>query len=165
MIYTSIILWYCGYGFIFSSQISGHIIFILVKCHSFSFSDLITRFEKAVSVRLSETEKQIEPSKVEETKPSPAETDAVRRATSVEETEAKPVITEKNEKPEEKLPNDGLLVGSEAKEITLEGLWQGLKLKKDLHFGKISEPTWKSQKPIVTKVILSLTQSLEIYLV
>lgn len=49
-------------------------------------------------------------------------------------------------------PPGSLSVGSEAKEITIEGLLQGLKLKKDLHFGKISRPGWKDHKPIVTKV-------------
>lgn len=44
-------------------------------------------------------------------------------------------------------------VGSDVKEsLTVESLWQGLKLKKDIHLGKISEPTWKSNKQIITKV-------------
>lgn len=43
-------------------------------------------------------------------------------------------------------------MGSEAKEITFGGIWEGLKLKKDLQLGKMSEPSWKSNKPIVTKV-------------
>lgn len=55
------------------------------------------------------------------------------------------------------MSQEGLTVGSEAKEITFEGLLQGLKLKKDLHFGKISEPSWKDNKPVVTKVCILLT--------
>lgn len=50
------------------------------------------------------------------------------------------------------MSQEGLNIGSDVKEITIEGLLQGLKLKKDLHFGKISEPSWKSNKPIVNKV-------------
>ncbi|XP_060807668.1 calcium-independent phospholipase A2-gamma [Amyelois transitella] len=80
----------------------------------------------------------------------------VVHASTVEET-AEKAITKEERKPEEKLKreekmsDDGLVVGSEAKDITLESLWQGLKLKKDLHFGNISQPSWKSSRPVVTK--------------
>lgn len=42
-------------------------------------------------------------------------------------------------------------VGSE---LSIESLWQGLRLKKDIQLGKISEPTWKEQKHTVSKVTL-----------
>ncbi|KAH9641562.1 hypothetical protein HF086_017134 [Spodoptera exigua] len=37
------------------------------------------------------------------------------------------------------------------KELSIEGLLQGLRLKKDTTLGKISEPTWKEQKHTVSK--------------
>ncbi|KAG6443427.1 hypothetical protein O3G_MSEX002842 [Manduca sexta] len=59
-------------------------------------------------------------------------------------------VENKSEK-EEKPSPPALSVGSEAKDITFEGFLQGLKLKTDLHFGKISETSWKSKKPVVNK--------------
>ncbi|CAH2098136.1 unnamed protein product [Euphydryas editha] len=106
------------------------------------WESLIKKFERAVSVRLSQTAD----SKTLEQKP-----DNKVNATTIEETDAKVQnVKEKNDK-EEKISQEGLTLGSEAKEITFEGLWQGLKLKKDLHFGKISEPSWKTNKPVITK--------------
>lgn len=61
-------------------------------------------------------------------------------------------MKEKNLKIDEKHGMDSLTVGSDAKDITFEGLLQGLKLKKDLHFGKLSEQSWKSNRPLITKV-------------
>ncbi|CAG4966175.1 unnamed protein product [Colias eurytheme] len=97
------------------------------------WENLIKKFEKAVSSRLSQVE------------PKTKAIEHTVQATTVEETEK--VSKEKIQKDEK----DALTVGSEAKEITFEGLWEGLKLKKDLHFGKMSEPSWKSNKPLVTK--------------
>ncbi|XP_052755448.1 calcium-independent phospholipase A2-gamma-like [Galleria mellonella] len=108
------------------------------------WDNLINRFEKAVSVRLLQGIKQIEQTENKD--------QYVVKSTTVEET--KPVTkdsTEKNEEKKEEKVDDGLTVGSEAKEITFEGLWRGLKLKKDLTLGKMSEPSWKSNKPIITK--------------
>ncbi|KAM3958702.1 calcium-independent phospholipase A2-gamma [Aphomia sociella] len=106
------------------------------------WENLISRFEKAVSVRLIQGLKEIEQTGNKQ--------QHVVKATTVEETDTKTTVKENNDQSEEKL-SDGLIVGSEAKEITFEGLWQGLKLKKDLTLGKISEPSWKSNKPIITK--------------
>lgn len=108
---------------------------------------MIKKFERAVSARLSQT---VDAKSLEE-KPNNKV-----NATTIEETDSKvQKIKEKNDK-EEKISQEGLTLGSEAKEITFEGLWQGLKLKKDLHFGKISEPSWKTNKPIITKVCIGL---------
>ncbi|XP_045762444.1 calcium-independent phospholipase A2-gamma-like [Maniola jurtina] len=109
------------------------------------WENLIKKFEKAVSVKLTQTI---------DVKKEPKAVDHKVNSTTVEETEK---ITdrqsgkEKNEQVEQKISQEGLTVGSEAKEITLEGLWEGFKLKKDLHFGKISESNWRTNKPIVTK--------------
>ncbi|XP_045455041.1 uncharacterized protein LOC123664554 [Melitaea cinxia] len=106
------------------------------------WESLIKKFERAVSARLSQT---VDAKSLEE-KPNNKV-----NATTIEETDSKvQKIKEKNDK-DEKISQEGLTLGSEAKEITFEGLWQGLKLKKDLHFGKISEPSWKTNKPIITK--------------
>ncbi|XP_048004491.1 calcium-independent phospholipase A2-gamma-like [Leguminivora glycinivorella] len=103
------------------------------------WDNLIRKFEKAVTARLSTTTKEIEPT---------IEKKTVTKETTARATDEKPF---KIPNQDEKFPQEGLSVGSEAKEITMEGLWQGLKLKKDIHFGKISENSWKSNKPIVTK--------------
>lgn len=73
------------------------------------------------------------------------------KATTAEETADTKVLNneQSNTKPKE-VPAPG--VGSEIKELTIESLLQGLRLKKDIQLGKISEPTWKNQKPAVTKV-------------
>lgn len=106
------------------------------------WESLIKKFERAVSARLSHTAD----AKSLEQKP-----DNKVNATTIEETDSNvQKLKEKNDK-EEKISQEGLTLGSEAKEITFEGLWQGLKLKKDLHFGKISEPSWKTNRPIITK--------------
>lgn len=106
---------------------------------------LIRKFEKAVTARLSTTVKEID---------TTTEPKAITGSNTLQNTVEKEKI--KTQIQEEKVNQDGLSVGSEAKEITMEGLWQGLKLKKDIHFGKISESGWKSNKPIVTKVSDSL---------
>lgn len=61
----------------------------------------------------------------------------------------------KVERVEGKSNQDGQNAVSDAKEIGFDGFWQGLKLKKDLHFGQISQTSWKTNKPIVTKVGLT----------
>lgn len=82
----------------------------------------------------------------------------VVNATTVQDVDAKTAgktIDKQNIKQtEEKITQEGLTLGGEPKEITLEGFWEGLKLKKNLHFGQISEPGWKANKPIVTKVLI-----------
>lgn len=109
------------------------------------FSDLIRRFEKAVQIRLSQPQVTKEIDAKDTLKTS---TTNLESTTNVEDQKEK----EKFDKPEEKISQTGLTVGSEVKEITIEGFLQGLKLKKDLHFGKISEQSWKSNKPIISKV-------------
>lgn len=52
-------------------------------------------------------------------------------------------------------------VPAHVKDISLEGLWAGLRLKKDLTLGNVSQPGWKSSKPVVTKV---RSNSLSIYI-
>ncbi|XP_049881276.1 calcium-independent phospholipase A2-gamma-like [Pectinophora gossypiella] len=106
------------------------------------WENLIRRFEKAISIRLSQEVKEIDAAK-EGIKTSRLE------ATTVE-ADSKTKDLQKTDKADEK-NQEGLTMGSEAKEITIEGFLQGLKLKKDLHFGKISEQSWKSNKPIITK--------------
>ncbi|CAH0714857.1 unnamed protein product, partial [Brenthis ino] len=106
------------------------------------WESLLKKFEKAVSVRLSQDVG---------VKNGQHKLDSKVNATTVEETDAKTQNTKEKSDKEDKISQEGLTVGSEAKEITFEGLWQGLKLKKDLHFGKISEPSWKTNKPIITK--------------
>lgn len=106
------------------------------------WESLIKKFEKAVSVRLTQSV---------DIKNGDQKLEHKDYATTIEETHTKVHDSkEKNEK-EDKISQEALTLGSEAKEITFEGLWQGLKLKKDLHFGKISEPSWKTNKPIITK--------------
>ncbi|KAI8423802.1 hypothetical protein MSG28_012813 [Choristoneura fumiferana] len=105
------------------------------------WDNLIRKFEKAVTARLSTTVKEID---------TTTEPKAITgNNTTLEKTVEKEKI--KTQIQDEKVTQEGLSVGSEAKEITMESLWQGLKLKKDTHFGKISESGWKSNKPIVTK--------------
>ncbi|XP_047510185.1 calcium-independent phospholipase A2-gamma-like [Pieris napi] len=101
------------------------------------WENLIKKFENAVTQRLSQGE-----SKANETK----FIKHTVKATTIEE--SKIGTKAKSENLEEK---DALTVGSAAKEITFEGIWEGIKLKKDLQLGKMSEPSWKSNKPIVTK--------------
>ncbi|XP_072946571.1 calcium-independent phospholipase A2-gamma-like [Epargyreus clarus] len=115
------------------------------------WENLIKKFEKAVSAKLTQG---VEPAKIT----GPNTTEHTLNATTVEEAGTKvdtkvetKVRVDKIDKAEEKIPQGGLTVGSEAKEITFESFWQGIKLKTDLHFGKISEPGWKSNRPIVTK--------------
>ncbi|XP_041972388.1 uncharacterized protein LOC121728304 [Aricia agestis] len=104
-------------------------------------ADLIKKFEKAVSSRLGQAEiKQADQKIIEHT----------AKATSIQDKDVKIEHKAKQEK-EEKATDNGMTLGSEAKEMTFEGIWEGLKLKKDLHFGRISEPSWKSNKPIITK--------------
>lgn len=98
-------------------------------------TELIKKFENVVTTKLKETD-QIKSQHV------------VRASATVEGTSETKNL-EKSEKTEEKTTQEGLPVGSE---ITFDSLLQGLKLKKDLHFGKISENSWKANKPIVTKV-------------
>ncbi|KPJ12748.1 Calcium-independent phospholipase A2-gamma [Papilio machaon] len=108
------------------------------------WENLIKKFEKAVSIRLTQIK---EGTKSIDNRPA-----HVLNASTIENT-TRDVQTEKQntiEKTEEK-SQAGLSVGSEIKEITFESFLQGLKLKKDLHFGKISEQSWKSNKPIITK--------------
>ncbi|XP_004933596.1 calcium-independent phospholipase A2-gamma [Bombyx mori] len=94
----------------------------------------LTKLEKALSVQVIEQNKSQEVINLK---------DIRVKATAIEE-------THKTEKSDERQAG-GLGIGSEAKEITFESFLQGLKLKKDLHFGKLSEPSWKSNKPTVTK--------------
>lgn len=108
---------------------------------------LIKKFEKVVSSRLAQSVEIKDGEIYNKTKYGK------NNATTVEETDTKVNNTKEKSEKEDKISQEALTVGSEAKEITFEGLWQGLKLKKDLHFGKISEPTWKTNKPIVTKVL------------
>ncbi|OWR51985.1 calcium-independent phospholipase A2-gamma like protein, partial [Danaus plexippus plexippus] len=70
--------------------------------------------------------------------------------TTVQETDTKLPVKEKVDK-DEKTNQDGFTIGSDTKDITFKGIWEGLKLKKDLHFGNISESNWKTNKPIVSK--------------
>ncbi|KAJ2944968.1 hypothetical protein O0L34_g1865 [Tuta absoluta] len=98
------------------------------------WESLIQKFEKAITLRLSQS----------------VETPALEAATKPKRQEKDELKDEPKDKEKTK-DQEGLTVGSEAKEITIEGFLQGLKLKKDLHFGKISEQSWKSNKPIITK--------------
>lgn len=107
-------------------------------------ADLIRKFEKVVAGRLSPLT-QVDKTSISDNKV---------HTTAVEETQAstKPAtkeLTEIKPKPKEVVAPG---VGSEAKELTFVGLWQGLRLKKDIQLGKISEPTWKEQKHTVSKV-------------
>lgn len=97
------------------------------------WEEFVKKFDKAVLTQVSKN-------KVINTKAD----NSLVKATAAEEAETK------LEKVEDKR-QDGLSVGLDAKDITLEGLWQGIKLKTDLHFGKISQSSWKTNKPIVTK--------------
>ncbi|RVE42891.1 hypothetical protein evm_012471 [Chilo suppressalis] len=99
------------------------------------WDSLLRKFENAISTRLKETQKVASKNDL--------------NATAIEETqsETKEVTKENTEKKEEKAV-EGF---SESSPISFDSLMRGLKLKKDLHFGKISEPSWKNNKPIVTK--------------
>ena len=114
--------------------------------HVFLVTDLIRKFEKVVAGRLTPLT-QVDKTGIPDNK---------LHSTAVEEapTSLKPAtkeLTETKPKPKEVVAPG---VGSEAKELTFEGLWQGLRLKKDIQLGKISEPTWKEQKHTVSKVTL-----------
>lgn len=114
---------------------------------SYILLDLIRKFEKVMSARLTpvaEAEKtatvatdKLKASTVEETK-TPAQ--------EVSKSPSKLVAESKSK--EAAAPG----VGSEMKELSMESLLQGLRLKKDTTLGKISEPTWKEQKHTVSKV-------------
>ncbi|CAH2058302.1 unnamed protein product, partial [Iphiclides podalirius] len=111
------------------------------------WESLIKKFEKAVSIRLSQGSKEAE------SIPDKKSLHTVN-ATTIEEADAKEIKTRSAKEVVEKTDDkqsQGLGIGSDAKEITFESFLQGLKLKKDLHFGKISEQSWKSNKPIITK--------------
>ncbi|KAI5644699.1 patatin-like phospholipase domain-containing protein [Phthorimaea operculella] len=100
------------------------------------WESLIQRFEKAITLRLSQS----------------IESPALEAKTKTQEQIKVELKDEAKDETKDKTKDqEGLTVGSEAKEITIEGFLQGLKLKKDLHFGKISEQSWKSNKPIITK--------------
>lgn len=124
----------------------------ICKNHHCFFSDLIRRFEKAVQIRLSQPQvtKEIEAKETLKDEALKSSSTNIENTTNIENEKEK----EKLDKPEEKISQTGLTVGSEVKEITIEGFLQGLKLKKDLHFGKISEQSWKSNKPIISKVTI-----------
>lgn len=106
------------------------------------WDNLIKKLEKAVKLRLIQ-DAQVE-TKLKE---------ATLRATTANETTEtlKPSTETSLNKINDKVTQEPMTVGSEAKEITFESFLQGLKLKKDLAFGNISEQSWKSNKPIVTK--------------
>lgn len=87
--------------------------------------------------------------------PKLIQTDATNNATAYDDT-ASVKSNQKTQiaKVNDKVSQEELPVGSEAREITFESILQGLKLKKDLHFGNLSEQSWKSNKPIITKVLI-----------
>ncbi|XP_063897128.1 calcium-independent phospholipase A2-gamma-like [Helicoverpa armigera] len=98
------------------------------------WDNLIQKFEKAVSARLSgqvaagaDTDK--------------TEADAKPNNAAAEDTNSKAVKPASEPKPRE----------STGSELSVEGLLQGLRLKKDTQLGKISQPTWKEQKSSVSK--------------
>ncbi|CAG9792596.1 unnamed protein product [Diatraea saccharalis] len=100
------------------------------------WENLLKKFENSISTKLKETQKE-------------TTSQNVLKATAIEEaaTETKEVAKENIERAEEKAMESF----PESSPMTFESLMQGLRLKKDLHFGKISEPSWKNNKPIVTK--------------
>lgn len=103
---------------------------------------LIKRFEKALTARVTGS-KDLAVDKLQDG--SRLKSTAVEDANS----ETKVVNKEAQEvQPTEPVPS----IGTGLKELTVEGLWQGLKLKKDIHLGKISEPTWKPNKHVMSKV-------------
>ncbi|CAG4994955.1 unnamed protein product [Parnassius apollo] len=110
------------------------------------WENLIKKFEKAISIRLTQDIKVAE-NKTKDLQPLHTANSSTIEQSDTKAAETRPVT----DKTEEKQSHQGLGIGSEAKEITFEGFLQGLKLKKDLHFGKISEPSWRSNKPIITK--------------
>ncbi|CAG9568700.1 unnamed protein product [Danaus chrysippus] len=103
------------------------------------WENLIKKFERAVTSKLSY-----------DVKNEPKFLENKVYTTTVQEADTKVAVKEKVVK-DEKTNQDGLTIGSDAKEITFKGFWEGLKLKKDLHFGNISESNWKTNKPIVSK--------------
>ncbi|OWR46769.1 calcium-independent phospholipase A2-gamma like protein, partial [Danaus plexippus plexippus] len=103
------------------------------------WENLIKKFERAVTSKLNQDIKN-EPKLLEHKV----------NTTTVQETDTKLPVKEKVDK-DEKTNQDGFTIGSDTKDITFKGIWEGLKLKKDLHFGNISESNWKTNKPIVSK--------------
>ncbi|CAH1641916.1 unnamed protein product [Spodoptera littoralis] len=112
------------------------------------WDNLIRKFEKVVSARLTPA--------AEAEKTAAAATDKVKASTS-EETEPKASVQEVSKSPTRQVPESksketgAPSMGSEMKELSMESLLQGLRLKKDTTLGKISEPTWKEQKHSVSK--------------
>lgn len=116
--------------------------------------DLIHRFEKAISIRLSQSTKDLDMNRptlnaatVEETNTIP---DTITKSPAKKEEEACVIRSpvEASNPPKE------LSVGSDPKDLTMEGLLLGLRRKKDLHFGNITHPKWKCNKPVVNKVTM-----------
>lgn len=104
---------------------------------------LIRRFEKAVSARIAPAA-------------NVTKEDSTVKATTIEHTDSKAVSDVQSEAKTEQKPAANAVAPtpalvSETKELTVESLLQGLRLKKDTHLGKISEPTWKETRPTVTK--------------
>lgn len=110
------------------------------------WDNLIRKFEKVMSARLTPV--------AEAEKTATVATDKLK-ASTVEET--KTPAQEVSKSPSKLVPESkskeaaAPSVGSEMKELSMESLLQGLRLKKDTTLGKISEPTWKEQKHTVSK--------------
>lgn len=105
------------------------------------WDNLIKKFERALSARVTNT-RDLAFDKLQNGNEV--------KATTVEQTESNAKLSDQTKEANQtKEAAPGVV--SEVKELTVEGLWRGLKLKKDNHLGKISEPTWKHNKHTVSK--------------
>lgn len=106
------------------------------------WDNLIRRFEKVVAVRLSSVT-QVDKTQIPDNKVKFTTVEESTKVVSPTTKEGPPAQTES--KPKE------VVVPGVGSELSIESLWQGLRLKKDIQLGKISEPTWKEQKHTVSK--------------
>ncbi|KOB75232.1 Phospholipase [Operophtera brumata] len=114
---------------------------------------VIKKFERVVSTRLSQATEEVKLNK-----DSSVKNVTVQQTAAAERTPRDTMPAEKREETERSsgsVKPVGPSVGLEEREITIESLLQGLRLRKDLHFGKISEPGWKDNKPLVTKACVA----------
>ncbi|KAL4720811.1 hypothetical protein ACJJTC_016444 [Scirpophaga incertulas] len=106
------------------------------------WESLINKLENSIPTKLRESQKS-------------SSTSNVLKATTIDETASKSKEVATVEKPKDKDIAESDKTKPESQsvgyDISFESIWQGLKLTKDLHFGKISEPSWKSNKPKVSK--------------
>ncbi|GBP56386.1 Calcium-independent phospholipase A2-gamma [Eumeta japonica] len=130
------------------------------------WDSLIRKFEKAMAVKILQDDKDVQKTnpiyaknalisstKTEKPMDIKDQKDTLEIEKSNTETDALTSVENNKIKTngETKDSVEQMSMSSDIRDLSLDSLLQGLKLKKDLAFGKISEPSWKSVKPTVTK--------------